>query len=292
MILADFAFTLQRSAKAEQVIYQLLNGDSISGKLLKGESTNDLKVILHKHLGKIEIKSSDILLPKTNPWNGNIEVGLDGSSTTSSNSLGYLLEINAKYKEKAKELNLNTRYDFKKTSKSGKEDITAIKKAFTKVRLDSSLKDRWTSYLSTSYEYNELNKVGVNDISTSAGVAYKLIETSKAILLLSAGPSLDWINGGVNCSKESSCGDIRPGASFGSNFEASISQNIELLIQNTFNAELARDSYKSNKFLTAIRFFPSNKSSLYTSFSYENIFDEIKEPSQEHVYKLNLGTKF
>ena len=42
--------------------------------------------------------------PKIKYWNGNIEVGLDSSNTTSNKALGYLSEVNAKYKDKIKEL--------------------------------------------------------------------------------------------------------------------------------------------------------------------------------------------
>ena len=292
LVSASFVSPLPTPAKAEQIIYKLLNGDSISGELLKEESRDDLKVIMHEYLGRIEIRSTSIAHPKAKAWSGNLEVGLDGSSTTSSSSLGYLLELNTKYKDNTKELNLGTRYDLKKSSKAGEEEITAIKKALAKVRYDHSITNKWTTYLSSDYEYNALNKIGVNDINSSAGIAYKIIKNPQATLRVSAGPSLGWIDGGSDCSKESNCGDIQPGASFGTDFIWSVNQKIELLFDNIYNTQLANNSNASNKFLTAIRFFPSSQSDLYASLSYENIYDQIKEPSQEHVYQLKLGTKF
>jgi len=292
LVSASFVSQLQTPVKAEQIIFKLLNGDSISGELLKEESTDHLKVIMHEYLGRIEIRSTSISYPKVKPWSSNLEVGLDGSSTSSSNSLGYLLELNTKYKDNTKELNLGTRYDFKKSSKAGEEEIIGVKKALTKVRYDRSITNRWTSYLSSNYEYNALNKIGVNDIDSSAGIAYKIIKSPQATLRVSAGPSLDWIDGGSDCSNESNCGDIQPGASFGTDLTWSLNQKIELLFDNTFNTQLTNNSNASNTFLTAIRFFPSHQSDLYASLSYENIYDQIKEPSQEHVYRLKLGTKF
>ncbi len=292
LVSASLLGAIQRPLKADQVIYKLINGDSISGELLRQESTDEVKVIMHKYLGRVEVKSSSIIYPKVNPWASNIEVGLDGSSTTSSNSLGYLIEVNTKYRDEGKELNLGTRYDFKETSKAGKDAITEVKKALSKIRLDRKIGDAWTSYLSTSYEYNALNKIGVNDINSSAGISYKVIESSQALLRLSAGPSLSWIDGGIDCSNDSSCGNIQPGGSFGTNLEWSVNQKFELMFDNTYNTHLSGDSYTSNKFLAAIRFFPSNQSDLYTSLSYENIYDQIKEPNQEHIYQLKLGTKF
>ncbi len=279
-------------SKAEHVNYTLLNGDSISGKLIEKDSSNDLKVIDHKYLGRIKVKSSSIFYPKTKKWSGNLEVGLDGSSTTSSNSLGYLLEANTKYRDLVKEISLGTRYDFKKTSESGKESITEVNKALTRVRYDLSIGDAWTSYFSTNYEYNGINKIGVNDIKSSAGLSYKVLDSAKAILRLSTGPSLQWIDGGSDCHKESSCGKTQPGAFFGTDFKWSINSKLKLLLENTYNTQLTGNSLISNRFISSIRFFPSQKSNLYTSLSYENIYDQIKEPSQEHIYRLKVGTKF
>ena len=283
---------LQEPSKAEQVTYQLLNGDLISGELLKEESTEDVQVIMHKYLGRIEVKSSSIFHPKVKKWFNNLEIGLDGSNTKSSNSLGYLLEVNAKYRDNIKELNLGTKYDFKQTSESGKETITEVEKALTKIRFDRSIKDGLSSYISTDYEYNALNKIGVNDIKSSTGIAYHLMKNSHTNLRVSAGPSLEWIDGGRNCYKEASCGEIQPGLSFGTDLKWSINKKLELLFDNTYNTQLLGHSFASNKFSTAIRFFPSIHSDLYTSLSYENIYDQIKEPSQEHIYKLKIGSKF
>ena len=170
LISASFVSQFPTPVKAELIIFKFINGDSISGELLKEESNDDLKVIMHEYLGRIEIMSNSIYYPKVKPWSSNLEVGLDGSSTKSSSSLGYLLELNTKYKANTKELNLGTRYDFKKSSKAGEDEIIAVKKALTKVRYDLSITNRWTSYLSSNYEYNSLNKIGVNDISSSAGI--------------------------------------------------------------------------------------------------------------------------
>ena len=123
MVSASFVSQLQSPLKAEQIIFKLLNGDSISGELLKEESTDHLKVIMHEYLGRIEIRSTSISYPKVKPWSSNLEVGLDGSSTSSSNSLGYLLELNTKYKDNTKELNLGTRYDLKNHQKQGKRRL-------------------------------------------------------------------------------------------------------------------------------------------------------------------------
>ena len=126
----------------------------------------------------------------------------------------------------------------------------------------------------------------------SAGVAYDLIEDSRTLLRLSAGPSLAWISGGSKCPTEPSCEDFIPGGSFGTNFKWLINQKFEFLAENLFNAQFNSDSTISNNLLTAIRFYPSIKSNFYLSLSYEKLYDQVKEPRQENNYKFKLGTKF
>ena len=283
---------IEAPAQAELVIYKLLNGDSVSGELLKEESSKEIKVLNHKYLGRIEIKSSSIDYPKVKYWNTNIEVGLDGSSTKSSNSLGYLLEANTQYKDKFEELNFGGKYDFKKTSKSGEESIVGVNKALTNVRYDRSINNDWTTFVATDYEYNALNKVGVNDVKSYTGLSYKLIKNSKISLRLSAGPSIEWVDGGSKCTREKHCGDLIPGGVFGTDLKWSINRKLAILMDNKYTTQLAYDSPVSNRFSTALRFYPSLNSNLYASLSYENIYDQIKDPSQEHSYKLKIGTTF
>ncbi len=280
------------SASGEPVKYKLINGDSISGELIQEESNSHTKVIMHKYLGKIELKSSSIFNPKEKDWYSNLELGLDGSSTSSSNSMGYLLEVNTKYKTKKKEFNLGTKYAFKKTSKSGGNTITGINKSTTKARFDQAISKSFTSYISTNYEYNALNKIGMNDISSSAGIAYKPIENSETTVRLSAGPSIEWVDGGSECSKDEHCGEINPGVSLGADFEWNINQGLKLLINNTFNRQLSESISISNKFSSAVKFYPSSESNLYTSLSYENIYDHMKQPNNENIFHIKLGTDF
>ncbi len=282
----------QQSAKAEIVEYKLINGDLITGELIVSESSDKKKVISHKYLGRIEIEVSSIINPKPKYWSNNLEFGLDGSSTSSSESIGYLLELNTNYQDKKQEFNLGTNYGFEKTSKTNGESIKSLNKSSTAIRYDKSIENSWTSYISTDYEYNALKEIGVNDIKSSAGIGYKILDNSNTMLRFSAGPSIAIIDGGDGCSQEANCGIAKPGGSFESNFRWNINQKLELLIDNNFNTQFTSESYNSNNLSTAIRFYPSNKSDLYTSLSYENIYASIKEPSHEHYYKLKIGTKF
>ncbi len=282
----------QEPAKAKPVTYKLRNGDTISGELLEMRSTNDLKVISHPYLGIITVKASSIVVPKVKYWTTNVEMGLDGKATTASSSLGYLLDVDTLYKDSVKELQLSSNYEFKRTSESGSKNITAVNKSITTLRYDKSLTNSWTSYFSTNYEYNALSKKGINDIGSSAGIAYKLIDNPKTRLRISAGPSIQWIHGGSNCSKSSECGNITPGSVFGANLQWSINEKLKLILDNKYNSTFISDSSISNQFLTSLKFYPSIYSDLYLSLSYQNIYDQIKEPSQEDSYKLKLGTSF
>ena len=84
------------------------------------------------------------------------------------------------------------------------------------------LKNRWSTYGSSSYEYNELNKVGTHDIDSSLGLAYKFINKKRTMLILSIGPSLGFVNGGEDCSTDSNCGNIIYGSAIGIDYKKSL----------------------------------------------------------------------
>ena len=54
------------AALAETVTLTLLNGDTIQGELIPEESTDDVKVLMHPQLGRLEV-SQDALKPVEKP---------------------------------------------------------------------------------------------------------------------------------------------------------------------------------------------------------------------------------
>ncbi len=281
------------SVKADVVTYKLLNGDSISGELLEEESTDTLKVLIHPQLGRVQIKKSSIALePINQEWETNLEIGIDGTTSRSYGSFGSSLDLETNFVNKVREFNFVTSYDFEKSSKNGDREIIAINKVSTIFRYDQLLDKIWATYFSTDYEYNALNKIGTNDLSTSIGLALKLIDNTKTNLRVSVGPSFEFIDGGEDCSSDANCGSIIPGGLFGIKYNWFINEKLRFFVENKYGTQIAKDFLSSNSFSTVLKYFPIRENNLYTSLSYENLYVEMKEPSRENSYKIRLGTTF
>ncbi len=281
------------SAKAEKVTYKLLNGDLISGQLIIEESNEKVKVLMHPQLGRIEINTLAIVPTiKEDRWKNHLEAGLDGSTTGANDAESYSLTFLTNYKDNLNELEFRSSYDFEQSAKAEGDKVIGANKLLGELRFDRGLGRSWSAYLFKAYKYNALNNIGTNNIESSFGFAYKLFDKPKFKLRVSAGPSLNWIGGGNECSSDSDCGDINPGSSFGSQLKWSLNDYFILNIANKYGIKYASETFSSNSFSTSLKFYPRSGSSLYTSLRYENLYDEIKEPSQEHIYRFLLGTSF
>ena len=60
LICNSIVLTIEPSIKAEEVFFDLKNGDKISGELIEEESTNTKKIMLHPILGRLEIDVDSI----------------------------------------------------------------------------------------------------------------------------------------------------------------------------------------------------------------------------------------
>ena len=101
---------------AQEVNYKLINGDNISGVLVKDESSKDVKVIVSPLLGKIKINSSSIAQPKkklkppkvalkkkSSKWDREFSVGLNSSGTNKTINKNYAFDISTIYSEGLRE---------------------------------------------------------------------------------------------------------------------------------------------------------------------------------------------
>jgi len=69
------------AAVAETVKLTLLNGDTINAELVPEESTDEVKVLVHPQLGRLEV-SQDAIKPveKTPAWTSTISGGIDAGN--------------------------------------------------------------------------------------------------------------------------------------------------------------------------------------------------------------------
>ena len=68
-------------ATAETIRVTLKNGDTINAELVPDESTDNLKVLMHPQLGRLEV-SRDAIRPEKKPaaWTSSISAGVIGNN--------------------------------------------------------------------------------------------------------------------------------------------------------------------------------------------------------------------
>ncbi len=286
------ALLLDVSAKGQEVNIRLINGDLISGKIVHEESNNLVKVIDNKYLGKIKIKKSTIAKSKREKaWKSNLEIGLDGSNSGSSSSSGYNIEGATKYKKKSNQIKIRGDYEVKRTKKNN-NSLTGVRKGSSSIRYDRIQGPLWTTYTSTEYKYNALNKSGINTIITSLGMSYKIHENPKTSLTLSVGPSAKWFNGGKECQQDANCEKILGAGSFGAEFIWSINDKTKFIIENNLITAFAENLSPSNHFLSKLKFYPKKNSNIFSSINLEHTYDYHQDPKVETSYNLQVGTDF
>jgi len=281
------------AARADVVTYELLNGDSISGEFLEDESTDETKVILQPQLGRIEIKVSSIKPPPRKPlWKSNLEAGVNGSSTGDDKSFGASVSATTKYDDSLNELKLSGNYEYDKSRSGSKNVVIGTNQGGLGARYDRYLNERLGAYLSTDYTYNSLNSLGVNNVVSSIGLGYKIVDTDSTVLKLSIGPSLQWFDGGTDCDSKSYCGDVLAASTLGAEFDWKLHDQFTFSIVNRLTAAYVSGISPTNNFNASLKFFPSRNSKFYTALKFQSIYQSLQLPRQDNSYNVQVGTEF
>ena len=85
-------------------------------------------------------------------------------------------------------------------------------------------------------------------------LAYKLIDNPKAIFKLSAGPSIEYITGGKDCSNDNDCGHIMTGSLLGGEFLWKLNKQITVSLANDLSSTFASKLTTSNNFNSNIKY--------------------------------------
>ena len=196
------------AAVAETVQLTLLNGDTINAELVPEESTDEVKVLVHPQLGRLEV-SQDAIKPVEKPpaWTSTISGGInagnkDGDGTFTANISG-----TSNYKSDTDRLKIQAGLNYSKNNDKGKPTEVKTDKGMANIRYDRFLNKTVTLYAKSDYQYNGLNDTGVNVVEGSVGVGFPLINTETTTLSLSLGPALHWNEGGNDCSSDEYCGN-------------------------------------------------------------------------------------
>ncbi|WP_320677263.1 DUF481 domain-containing protein [Prochlorococcus sp. MIT 1300] len=287
-------FNIVTPAQANDLVkFKLKNGDIISGKLIKSKSTKQVRVLDHSLLGIVKVNTKSILKKRINKkWKTNIDLGIDSNSTGPNNSLGYALDISSTYKGKTQKLFISSSLMGEKIQEQKNDINSQVAKAGLKLRYDRIFAKGLSLYTLSDYRYNQLNTVGVNDISTSLGIGYNLIESDNLSLDLSIGPSVHLIDGGSQCSSYSSCGTFLTSSSYAADASWNINKHLSFLVSDELIIGHIPYSSTSNNFSTKFRYFPSLDSSFYTSISFNSSFQSIKDPKHDNNLKLQMGLGF
>ena len=181
------------AAVAETVQLTLLNGDTINAELVPEESTDEVKVLVHPQLGRLEV-SQDAIKPVEKPpaWTSTISGGInagnkDGDETFTANISG-----TSNYKSDTDRLKIQAGLNYSKNNDKGKPTEVKTDKGMANIRYDRFLNKTVTLYAKSDYQYNGLNDTGVNVVEGSVGVGFPLINTETTTLSLSLGPALHW----------------------------------------------------------------------------------------------------
>ena len=281
------------AALAETVTLTLLNGDTIQGELIPEESTDDVKVLMHPQLGRLEV-SQDALKPVEKPpaWKTTISAGInagnkDGDGTFSANING-----SSNYRGDRDKLKLEASLNYSENNDKGKPTEVKTDKGMASVRYDHFLNETITVFAKSDYQYNGLNDSSVNVIEGSVGVGFPLINTQTTQLSLALGPALHWSEGGKDCNSSEYCGNTYAGGSFITELSWSPNKSLKFTLDNTLSAIAAHEVKPTNTFSTSIKYFPSFNSGLFTSLRFVSTYNSMSTPESDNRITGQVGFEF
>ena len=298
LIFNSIVLTTAPSIKAEEVFFELKNGDTISGELIEEESTNSKKIILHPILGRLEIDVDSIYedeLPTDQKlWSGDVLIGLDGNHNEYYKNSGFSIESKGKYEGEKNLSNFEVEFNYgsEKDKETG-EELSSYDAALI-ARNDYLLTDKFSVYTSSDYYFDSQSHAGKHDIEGSVGLGYYLLKNESSDFQISLGPALIWTEGGEDCSITTSCGDLIYATNLEATFGWLINKHLEFDLNNTYtNANGEGDrAISSNRLELELKFYPDVNSNLFTALGYENIYHDLSDPEPENAYKLKVGTSF
>ena len=298
LIFNSIVLTTSPSIKAEEVFFELKNGDTISGELINEESTNSKKIILHPILGRLEINVDSIYedeLPKDQKLlSGEVLIGLDGNYKQYYKNSGFSIESKGKYEGEKNLSNFEIEFNYgSEEDKETGEELSSYD-AEIKARNDYLLTDKFSVYTSSDYYLDSQSHAGKHDIEGSVGLGYYLVKNESSDFQISLGPALIWTEGGEDCSITTSCGDLIYATNLEATFGWLINKYLEFDLNNTYqNANGEGDrAISSNRLELELKFYPDVNSNLFTALGYKNIYHDLSDPEPENAYKLKVGTSF
>ena len=158
-------------------------------------------------------------------WEGSVEVGLSGSDGNTQ-TLNYLLGIDAKRETERDILNFDLKYDRKSA-----DFIETAHRLFSEIRWELLFEDSpWTWYFHETTEYDEFKAFQVR-LSYDTGLGRSLIKNDATSLVARAGAGTSHEIGGSN-------EDLVPEAVFGLEFKHKLNQRQKLSASSEYSPDV------------------------------------------------------
>ncbi len=278
---------------AEQVTYKLVNGDTITGELVPEESSDQIRVVIHPFLGRLEIDVATIKPDPVPPlWKTSISAGLNGNNSDGDSNFTGSLSASSLYKDQDQSLALAGSFNYNRVNKVDSDPEIKTKNGAASVNYTRAISSNFDLYAGTNYNYNYLKTSGVDNVLVSVGVGFPVVESDQTTLNLSVGPSIQWLGGGKDCSTDEYCGNTYGGGTFTVDFAWKPSKMFVFGAQNKFSAAFASEVKPSNTFTASLKFFPSENSGLFTSLKYQSIYQSMATPAINNTITGQVGVEF
>ena len=278
---------------AETVTFTLRNGDTIHGELLERNSDDGVTVIDHPQLGRLELTANELKPPQPKPlWKSSVSAGLVGNEKDGDSSLTFSFTGNTRYEDENQKLSLSGSFNSKQSKKPGEPRKFDTEKGSAQIRYDKPIASKFALFAETDYLYNGTNSSGVNTVDQTLGVAYPLIQSETIDFTLSVGPTAKWLGGGKECSSNSYCGNTYGGGSIIASLLWNPISSLQFKLDNKFTSTFASEVKPSNTFTAGIRYYPLEKSKLFTTLLYQSVYESMTLPEVNNTITAQVGTEF
>ena len=281
------------AALADTVQLTLKNGDTINCELILEESSEEVKVLMHPQLGRLEVNQDAIKPSKKRPkLTSTISAGVnagnqDGDGTFSANING-----TSNYKNNSDQLKIEAGLNYGKNKDKGKSPEVNTDQGMASIRYDRSLTEELTIYAKSGYQYNGLNDSGTNIFEGSVGIGLPLINNTSTQVTLSVGPKVHWSNGGNDCNSNKFCGNAYGGGNLIADLSWSPYKSFQFKLENSLSAIAASEVKPTNTFTATLKYFPRFTSGLFTSLRYASIYNSMSTPESDNRITGQVGYEF
>ena len=280
------------SAQAETVELILRNGDSLKGTLVKDESADDVTVLIHPNLGRIEIKNSALKPTRSSSWTGSLAAGINGNNSDQDLSAGGTVTLTAQYKQQKDTFNFKgqAQYELSRDAGESKNSIDT-NQGHAELRYSRQLSSRLNAYASSRYGYDTLNVVGTDTLNASAGLGLDLIKTSTAVVNVSLGPGIQSIWGGKGCMSDATCGNTYAASTARIHLDWAPNKNIKLSLTDSFTGVFTNGLQPSNTLTATLKIFPTASKTFFTSLNAQTIYDTMQLPRVNNSVSFQVGAE-